>query len=75
LTGWCDALHGTDKLWKEMIVERELEEKKLGVKVKDKATNNWMYNGFIFSFVAMVLLERYGKMLGIPIDSLSAGWS
>jgi sterol desaturase/sphingolipid hydroxylase (fatty acid hydroxylase superfamily) len=23
LTGWCDALHGTDKLWKEYVVERD----------------------------------------------------
>ena len=41
LTGWCDALHGTDRLWKDMIAARELEEKKAGKKSKDP--NNWMY--------------------------------
>lgn len=69
LTGWCDALHGTDRLWKDMIAARELEEKKAGKKSKDP--NNWMYNIFIGSFVCMVLLDRYGKDLGIPLES---GW-
>ena len=27
-----------------------------------------MYNMFIGSFVCMVLLDRYGKDLGIPLD-------
>ena len=67
LTGWCDALHGTDKLWKEMISEREEAERKVGKKSKDP--NNWMYNMFIGSFVCMVLLDRYGKDLGIPLES------
>ena len=67
LTGWCDALHGTDRLWKEMIAARELEERKAGKKSKDP--NNWMYNMFIGSFVCMVLLDRYGKDLGIPLES------
>ena len=66
LTGWCDALHGTDRLWHEMIAEREQAERKAGKKSKDP--NNWMYNMFIGSFVCMVLLDRYGKDLGIPLD-------
>jgi hypothetical protein len=49
-----------------MIAEREQAERKAGKKSKDP--NNWMYNMFIGSFVCMVLLDRYGRDLGIPLD-------
>ena len=50
-----------------MIAEREQAERKAGKKSKDP--NNWMYNMFIGSFVCMVLLDRYGKDLGVPLES------
>eukprot|EP01052_Picozoa_sp_SAG31_P028198 SAG31_NODE_2700_length_5224_cov_2.317854_5_plen_179_part_00 len=45
LTGWCDALHGTDKQWKVYLEKRRSDEEKKGV--KRSSGNNAMYLFFL----------------------------
>merc|ERR1719181_1116558 len=55
LTGWCDAIHGTDRMWHEMLAERQEAARKAGKEAKSEKPSNAMYIGFVGLGVFLVL--------------------
>ena len=51
LTGWCDALHGTDKQWKAYLEKKRSDDEKKGV--KRSSGNNAMYAFFVVIFIIL----------------------
>ena len=71
LTGWCDALHGTDKLWNEHLAERNRRIEKAGGKPKSQG-NALMYSVFVLLLVAMFVADRSSELgLGVPASFAS----
>jgi len=52
LTGWCDALHGTDKQWKVFLKKKAADNDKKGI--KRSTGNNAMYLFFVTIFVVLM---------------------
>jgi len=57
LTGWCDALHGTDKMWNERVAELQAAREKAGQKPRSSGSA-LMYYLFVATFVTIFLLDR-----------------
>lgn len=68
LTGWCDALHGTDKMWKEHVLQRDKKRAEAagqtegdGPAVGSKGSN-LMYTSFVGVFVGCFVVDRLSAM-------------